>query len=179
MPKLLQIGLLFLLTAALLTIPSETGMADTGTTDAALNPIMDFMMIVVFAPFFEEIIFRWYLFNKMALKISPLKAMIFSSFVFGILHVQNIIPSMIFGIVWCTLFLKYKSLFPCIIIHLANNTLAYFLLFASQQTADTSAAEIPAISMILTFSIVLITISSLWLIRFWKKNKVYIIEKRG
>jgi membrane protease YdiL (CAAX protease family) len=176
-PQLLNLGILFLLAAALLSIPAEAVASDPSATEVTWNPIMEFLLLVVFAPFFEEIIFRWYLFNKLSMKVSLIKAMIISSLIFGILHgVESAIPTAISGAIWCILFVKYKSLFPCIIIHFLNNTMAFFLKLYSRQAVDSSVTETPDAGFIFVLAIILIAISLIWFVSFWKKNKSHIVH---
>jgi membrane protease YdiL (CAAX protease family) len=177
MPQLLNFGILFLLAATMMNIPSETGATDPIATDIVWNPIMEFLLLVVFAPFFEEVIFRWYLFNKLSMKVSLIKAMIISSLLFGVFHgVETAIPTAISGAIWCILFVKYKSLFPCVVIHCINNTIAFFLNMYSRQTVDTSTTEMPDVGFILVFAVLLITVSLIWFVLFWKKNKPHIAQ---
>jgi membrane protease YdiL (CAAX protease family) len=177
MPQLLNFGILFLLAAIMVNVLSESGASDPSVTVAAWNPIMDFLMKVVFAPFFEEVIFRWYLLNKLSMKVSIIKAMVISSLIFGILHgVEAIIPTALSGVIWCILFMKYKSLFPCVVIHFINNVTAFFLNMYSRQTVEASATEMPDVGFIFVFAVLLITISLVWFVLFWNKNRLYIVH---
>lgn len=90
------------------------------------------------AGFIEEIIFRWFLF-KMIEKENINKAIIISSLIFGIGHIVNLlngsslIPTLFqicyaisLGYLFVTIFIKSKSLLPCIITHSLINSLAIF-----------------------------------------------------
>ena len=150
-------------------------MEDTTTSAVTWNPIMRFLTLVVLAPFFEEVIFRWFLFHKLAVKSTPLKAMVLSSLVFGILHLENAIPTTMIGIVVCVVFMKYKSLFPCIVIHLFHNVLVFLFTHSTQGATDTNIdAGLPDAEMLLIIAALLIVVGLTWFIRFLKNNRSYI-----
>jgi membrane protease YdiL (CAAX protease family) len=180
MSQLLHFGLLLLMAAVFMSFIPETNLDETNETVAVWNPTMKLLMLVVLAPFFEEIVFRWYLFNKIAVKGSPLKATLLSSLIFGILHFENAVPTSIVGIVLCVVYAKYKNLFPCIIIHLFNNVLVFIVQFAMHLSNDTntSMSELPAAAMLLMIAAVLLAISLIWFICFWKKNRQYLANYR-
>jgi membrane protease YdiL (CAAX protease family) len=176
MPQLLNFGIILFLAAL---IPSEVGLTDPSIPSAAANPTMDFLVTVVFTPFFEEIIFRWFLFRKLAAKVSIWKAIVISSILFGIMHgVVNFVPTAIAGAIFCILFEKYKSLFPCIVVHFINNITAFMLMFYSNQAGDTSTTPMPDDGYLLTFSAILIITSIILMIFFFKKRKLGTLSKQ-
>lgn len=84
---------------------------------------------VLLAPLFEEIIFRGYIAGTLKSAYGGLVAWIFSSFIFGLVH---IIPSVILtatfsGLVLCFYYLRYRSLMMVIVLHAMNNLTACFL----------------------------------------------------
>jgi len=109
--------------------------------------------------FFEELIFRGFLFKAMC-KDSVKAAIIVSSVTFGIGHIVNlfngsgadvvsnlcqIISAIAFGFLFVTIFHREGSLIPCIVTHSLLNALSAF----SNQSSVTMAKEI-LISAILT-----------------------------
>lgn len=88
--------------------------------------------------FIEEIIFRGFLF-KMMEKDNPKAAVAVSSITFGIGHIVNLlvgaelIPTLLqicyamsIGYLFVVIFVKSKSIVPCIIAHSVNNSLSIF-----------------------------------------------------
>jgi uncharacterized protein len=103
-----------------------------GDQNAAAN-ILSFFMITIIAPVIEETLFRGLLLTSIAVRWDVKKAVFISSIIFGIFHF-DIIGSTIFGIVAAVLYLKTKSLFLPIILHITNNTIvfisAYIFMFS-------------------------------------------------
>lgn len=100
--------------------------------------ILFYILTMINVGFIEEIIFRGFLF-KMIEKDNLNKAIIISSLTFGIGHIVNLlngaslIPTLFqicyaisLGYLFVTIFIKSKSLLPCIINHSLINSLAIF-----------------------------------------------------
>lgn len=100
--------------------------------------ILFYILTMINVGFIEEIIFRGFLF-KMIEKDNLNKAIIISSLTFGIGHIVNLlngaslIPTLFqicyaisLGYLFVTIFIKSKSLLPCIITHSLINSLAIF-----------------------------------------------------
>ena len=94
---------------------------------------------VLFAPIYEELIFRGWILARLVRRHSNLVAIVVSSLLFGLLHLRNIywlepevlVRSMLFtglvaGPFWAWVTLKCRSLWPAVIMHYLNN-LAYYL----------------------------------------------------
>lgn len=109
--------------------------------------------------FIEEIIFRGFLF-KIIEKDNLNKAIIISSLTFGIGHIVNLlngaslIPTLFqicyaisLGYLFVTIFIKSKSLLPCIITHSLINSLAIF-----NVQSEISTYLIPIILIIISLS---------------------------
>jgi membrane protease YdiL (CAAX protease family) len=177
MPEILNAGILFLLAAILLKIETGMDLEEVDATGAVWNPVMSFLSLVIFAPFFEEIIFRWFLYSKLALKNSLFKSMIISSLLFGVLHLENAVPSAIIGIVLCAVFVKYNSLFPCVIIHTLHNVIAFLIRLSAQGTERTSVSELPDAGVLVALSIVFIAVGILWFFAFVKRAQREVLGK--
>lgn len=100
--------------------------------------IIFYVLTMVNVGFIEEIIFRGFLF-KMIEKDNLNKAIIISSLTFGIGHIVNLlngeelIPTLFqvcyavsIGYLFVIIFIKSKSLLPCIVTHSLINSLAIF-----------------------------------------------------
>lgn len=111
-----------------------TGMSITKTVPVIILEVLS----MLFVGFLEEIIFRGFLFRAMAK--DNLKAAVFvSSLTFGIGHIINlfngaeivstlcqIVGAVGFGFMCVMIFIKSKSLLPCIITHSVFNMLSVF-----------------------------------------------------
>ncbi len=102
------------------------------------SEILFYILNMINIGFIEEIIFRGFLF-KMMEKDNVKIAMAVSAITFGIGHVVNLlngaelIPTLMqiccasaIGYVFVIIFYKSKSLFPCILTHMVNNSLDIF-----------------------------------------------------
>ena len=80
--------------------------------------------ILIIAPVFEELLFRKYLLIEL-LKKYPLKwSVILSSVLFSLIHLPNygnLIPTFVFGIICCLIYLKTKNILYTIILHFLFN----------------------------------------------------------
>ena len=82
--------------------------------------IFSIFCLTIITPIFLEFFFRGILLTRWSIKWSTPKAIIFSSILFGILH-SNILGAIFFGYVLAILYVKTKSLYVPICIHILNN----------------------------------------------------------
>jgi len=102
---------------------------------AALDsPVWFFIVATVFAPFVEEVFFRGFLFQGLRQRYGWSKAMLLSSAIFAIGHLDPValIPTFILGNVLAYVYHKSNSVWPGMILHfLVNGTsscIAYYML---------------------------------------------------
>jgi len=90
-----------------------------------------FVALVVIAPFAEEVLFRGYLYGKIKHYAPVWLAIILSSVLFGVAHgAWNVgVDTFALGIILCLLREITGSLWASIFVHMAKNSLAYYLLF--------------------------------------------------
>ena len=107
--------------------------------------ISAFLMICIFAPIFEEILFRGIILKGMLnYKVNPIIAIIISALIFGIAHMNpwQFIGAGILGGVFGYVYYRTKSLLILIILHALNNILSFFLLLQTndmdEQVFDTT-----------------------------------------
>ena len=85
--------------------------------------LVNAFLIAILAPILEELVFRGFLFNRWQTKYGTAKAILLSSLMFGLMHVE-ILGGIVFGALLCLIYLKTKSLIGPIIVHMTNNTIA-------------------------------------------------------
>ncbi|NEP23002.1 type II CAAX endopeptidase family protein [Moorena sp. SIO3I6] len=79
---------------------------------------------IVFAPLFEELIFRGIILQKWAIKWGIQAGILTSSLLFAICHLNlNIVPLFILGTIYCVLYFKTGKLIVPIICHSLHNTI--------------------------------------------------------
>ena len=86
--------------------------------------------VVVIAPLFEEFLCRGYLLGSLRERYGELRAVLFSALFFGILHVQPVavVNAFLMGVVLGVVYLATRTLWAPILLHAANNALAYLLI---------------------------------------------------
>ncbi|HEX3241193.1 MAG TPA: type II CAAX endopeptidase family protein [Solirubrobacterales bacterium] len=86
------------------------------------------LLIVVAAPLAEEVCFRGYLFGGLREKLPAWGAALIAGVIFGGLHaltgISAVPPLMAFGVILCLLYEKTGSIWPGIILHVLNNSVA-------------------------------------------------------
>jgi membrane protease YdiL (CAAX protease family) len=107
------------------TLPSELGV-DRST--AAL--VATAVLVTVLAPIAEELLFRGYVFPALRNWKGTVPAVVITGLLFGLLHVLSapayaLVPLALFGGLLCLVYLKTRSLYPCIALHSVNNCIAF------------------------------------------------------
>lgn len=93
--------------------------------------ILAFVALVVVAPVAEEILFRGYLYGKLKKFVPTWVAIIATSILFGAAHgAWNVaIDTFALGIMLCLLRELTGSLWSSILLHMAKNSIAFYMLF--------------------------------------------------
>jgi len=100
---------------------------------SAKSPVLAIIGIGIAVPFFEELVFRGWLFNRFEMLFSPVVSLIATSVLFTALHVQyNLyILSALLVLAFILGMMRHKtgSIWPGIIVHCVNNTIATLIAF--------------------------------------------------
>ena len=109
-------------------IPIPEYMQKIFLDDGSSTGVYSFITIVIAAPILEELIFRGIILNGLLKSYSPLKSIIISSLLFGLIHLNpwQFIGASIGGILSGWVYFKTKKITLPIIIHMTNNSLAFF-----------------------------------------------------
>lgn len=96
---------------------------------------------VIFAPIYEEIIFRGFIFHIFLKNFQLFQAIVFSSLLFGLWHLKNIFflntyvlakqiiyTGLIFGPIMALITHKTKNIWPGVILHFLNNIICFLIL---------------------------------------------------
>lgn len=89
--------------------------------------VVEFIVTCIFAPIFEEIIFRFGLYKKLNRKLSVFISILVTSIVFSLIHIYNIDGFIIvlgISLVWNYSFYKTDNLIYPILLHLFHNIYA-------------------------------------------------------
>lgn len=90
------------------------------------------MLLIVVAPFAEELFFRGFLYQAFRNSFGVLPGALLSALIFGAIHFEffKLVQLAILGVILALLFEKTQSLWPPIILHGINNTLAFVYLLS-------------------------------------------------
>jgi membrane protease YdiL (CAAX protease family) len=93
-----------------------------------LTPVATFIQACLIAPFTEEMLMRGYILQGLKNKYGALVAVLLSTALFAILHINigQIISAFIGGLIIALLYLKTKSVSYCILTHVLYNAISYF-----------------------------------------------------
>jgi uncharacterized protein len=115
----------------LLNIKSEDDLPEQlGVDESTLALIAVAILVTVIAPIAEEFFFRGFFFTSLRNWKGLWPAAIITGLVFGGIHagsspVGYLVPLAVLGFLFCLLYARTGSLYPCIVLHCANNSLAF------------------------------------------------------
>ena len=96
--------------------------ANSITTESV--DIFVFLNLVIFTPIFEELLFRGLILSGIKNNYNIPTALILSSVLFGILHI-DVIGAAVFGFWLGWIYIKTNNIVLCIIVHSACNTISF------------------------------------------------------
>ena len=97
-------------------------------------------MLVLVAPILEEFFARGILLTRWTVKWGVFRAVLASSVVFALLH-TNLIGSFCFACVMAIFYIRTKSLFVPIVVHIANNLIAWLMQRLTMDLDDPTSYE--------------------------------------
>jgi uncharacterized protein len=135
-----------------------------------LSRVLLFFTLIIAAPLCEELIFRGILLQRWATKWNPPIALILTSLLFGILHV-NFIGAGILGLVAGVLYYQTKSLWTPIALHAMNNTIASLsLLKSAPSKGSANPDQLETVFSQGWVGLILLITALPWVIRFLIRN---------
>ncbi|WP_185849210.1 CPBP family intramembrane glutamic endopeptidase [Blattabacterium cuenoti] len=140
------------------------------------NPIPFFSTTVLLAPICEEVLFRGIILNGMLKnKIHPIKAILFSSFLFGLTHMNpwQFVGGIIIGSFIGFIYFITSSIIDCILLHIFNNAFAIFTMFFFMRNENSIFLKKVNmnIGLILIIALIIIITGSVFLLRRKRKEK--------
>lgn len=157
----------------LLNLLPRVDLLDEAFDELRQYPALLFFSIVVSAPILEELLFRGIILDGFLKNYSPLKSILVSALMFGIIHMnfQQGIGAFFFGIIIGFLYWQTRSMLLCILLHWANNFIAFIgMLYFSEFDTTVSLKELTGsnLSLYLFNGIcILITLGCGWFL--WSK----------
>jgi hypothetical protein len=101
------------------------------------------LAVVGGAPVFEELLFRGIILRGLLARMAPGPAIVVSALLFGIAHldVYQLVSGALLGLPLGWLYVRFRSVLPCIALHAATNGLSS--LIANLMGVDVAAADLP------------------------------------
>lgn len=92
-----------------------------------------FVMLAIVAPIMEELIFRGWFYGKLRVRVPKLVAILVTSLLFGVVHLQWNVGITVFAmsVVTCTLREVTGTIYAGTLVHIINNAVAFYLVFVA------------------------------------------------
>lgn len=130
------VGLLFGVAAPLVNLIPMTDLFRPMFEEAAgQTGVSSFVMLVIAAPVLEETVFRGIMLDGLLRRTTSLKAILLSSFLFGLVHMNpwQFVVGFLVGLFAGWVYLKTRNLVAVILIHAAINFSAYLYRFSGTE----------------------------------------------
>jgi membrane protease YdiL (CAAX protease family) len=116
--------------SALVAPPCDKLPDDLGVKESTTLAVLAGVFVIGIAPVAEEFFFRGFLFQSLRKSMGVWIAAPASGLIFGALHFapDKLVPLAILGTALAYVFHKTRSLWPCIMLHALNNTIAFTVL---------------------------------------------------
>jgi membrane protease YdiL (CAAX protease family) len=117
---------------ALVGPPCDKLPDDLGIHESTLLAVLAGVFVIGIAPVAEEFFFRGFLFQALRESWGAWIAAPASGLIFGAVHFEpdKLVPLAILGTALAFVFHRTRSLWPCILLHALNNTLAFVVLLS-------------------------------------------------
>lgn len=99
------------------------------TSTTSLPIIISVISTGIIGPIYEEILFRYILYNRLKKKYSIKKSILITTIIFALIHLSpiKIIYAFLLGLTMNILYERHKNILAPILIHISANTIVIFL----------------------------------------------------
>jgi membrane protease YdiL (CAAX protease family) len=174
MTLVFAVGMLLLVIAVILYLfpEAENMILPSQPKETSLGfLIFNMINLVIIAPVCEEIIFRGFVLGRLTYKFGVNKGIIFSSFIFGVMHFTNVFGAAMFGIILCILYIKSNSLITTIIVHASYNAVVACVdIYSFNDVSSSGNLSAPPVYPTMIGALLCTIIALLWIVPFLKKN---------
>ncbi len=144
------------------------------------NGLFAFIAIVIAAPILEELIFRGIILNGLLKRYSPVKSIVISSILFGVVHLNpwQFVAAFLIGLLSGWVYYKTRKLSLSILIHFINNLIAFGSAFFTDaettmnETLTESYGGLTYMILIIGGAIIVSIITVLWLKKEFSSLKI-------
>ena len=145
--------------------------------------IWTFLTVGITGPILEEILFRGLILEGFLSRYKPGKAIFWSALLFGLFHMNpwQFIPAFFIGFLLGYIYLKTRSLFPVIFIHVVNNSFSYGTVYFFGEDVmsyrDLFSATGPYLILLAT-ALLILALCLAWLVRIIREGSPFSLETR-
>lgn len=102
------------------------------------NIVIDIIAVAIIAPIVEEVVFRGLVFTRLNKGMNVVLAVILSSLLFAVMHLQLIwiIYAFVFGVIFNLIYIRFKSLLANILLHMSYNLVPFILMAIMGENAE-------------------------------------------
>lgn len=133
------------------------------------------LAVILFAPIFEELLFRVKLYDMLLRDVTPFWAVMLSSLCFGVVHIEPIvaIEAALSGVIFSYFYIQRRSIFSAIILHMINNAFAYLILMVKYQerTVLDFVSSVDFFGVVYVVSVVIVLFAAVKIVRRLRKQK--------
>ena len=103
-----------------------------------------FLVIVIIGPIYEEWLYRGIILKGLLTHYSPEKSIVWSAVIFSVVHANpwQSVSAFFFALAIGWIYLRTRSLWYCVFMHVINNAAGFLLLFLTNIQLDTTFADI-------------------------------------
>jgi len=126
---LLTLGIRLLIEPVLISLPYYEQFQEFMMKAIGDNMFLAFLTVAIAASVLEEVLFRGIILDGFLKNYSPWKAIVWSSVLFGLVHLNpyQFILAVLIGMVMGWLYWKTGSLWLCILVHFVNNSFGFIV----------------------------------------------------
>ncbi|KGN03127.1 CAAX protease [Clostridium novyi A str. 4570] len=140
------------------------------------DTIYEFILVVILAPIAEELIFRGVILNRLKMRWGVGPAIIISSILFGVLHINlAIIGAFLFGVMMCIVYMKTRNIFVTMLIHCVNNFLCSLKNIGGDGAGEFTKSDINDLLLLGKPAIIIFCITSIvaiwYIVKNWPKEE--------
>lgn len=103
------------------------------------------LLAVVFAPVFEELLFRGLVLEQARRSMGAWRSVLLTGAIFALVHLPNwpqVVNAFVMGVLLGYIYLVSRSLWPVVGVHVINNAIAYLMLETTGEQGDGGVREL-------------------------------------
>lgn len=144
------------------------------TFDVLQSGMTGVACIALLGPVLEEMLFRGAVTEELLRRYRPAMAIVLSGLLFGLFHINpaQVVSACFMGFLLAWLYWRTRSLIPCILVHVLNNSLSVVLGLCCPQVEELT--DVPGMSGGV-LAVVLVAAAALLAVSLWRMGRVPVV----